>query len=253
MNDFSEWIRKTHPEYFVEADENAIQTQGSDPHASKSSIHTVMPTPADYQNESKKVSKSILDGITTSANNEILKLQRSINAATDANDRNLAIQRLNDFFAFANETYKRSSEILKSQANNMFYCKKIDEEIEKLPKQVFLNNHELATKIYNLQKTMRITKNNKISPVYTLMDMMGQNQNMIAFQFEKLFKEFLDEHSISGKIEEAEAKLKNHAFYIPPVNSEDVAMGMTYVKQAAQDYELIFSELVKTGMMKIPK
>lgn len=253
MSNFNEWVRKTHPDYFAEADVNETLPQGVDQQAYKSSIHTDMPTPEDYQTQSKQASKNITDGITTAANNEIIKLQRAINAATNPNDKTLAIQRLNDFSAFANETHKRAEQILKMQGNDMFYCKKIDEEITKIPKQTLANNHELITKIYNLQKATRMTKGGSISPVYSLMDMMGQNQNIIAFQFEKLFEEFLDEHSKSGKIEEAEAKLKNHAFYIPPVNSEDVAIGITAVKQAAQDYELILSELVKTGMMKIPK
>jgi hypothetical protein len=253
MIEFSRWIRKTHPNYFTESEDLTANPQSpnpQDPHAIKSSIYTTMPTPKDFKSKASPAIDKILNGLSIAANNEIAKCNRTVVAANNANDRTSALKQLNDFTAFAQETYKRTEDILNKQGVNMFYCLEIDKIIDKTK----ITERLVANEIYKLQNDLRRSQENgKRSPVYALMEMMDYNQNIITTQFERLFDEFLDEYFKSGKIDETENKIKDFFCYVPPVNSPEVGNGLVAVNQAAQRYQMILEPFVQQGQIKIPK
>jgi hypothetical protein len=280
---FNRWINKSHPEYFIEEDENkTLPTNvGGAVNVDK---FLAAPTPDDFKNEAMMSGKEMIQAHADAANGIIKDLNQqwanARNPAQDPNKPNRITQKAEKFLllttmtGFVQEQHKRLVKFVNSRGFILvYYLKKIRDILQMLQKQVIKRQEENEkVHLYRKQYYMNIDAiassvldiNNAKSAGEKFIATIGQqmslnkntkevnDSNFLGLVLTRL-EVFIDYENggLSSPFEEIEREIKNKSGYI--FDHNEIGNELSGIQDDVEEIESLFNEGIKNNLLIIPK
>lgn len=280
---FNRWINKSHPEYFIEDNENKAPPTniGGAVNVDK---FLAAPTPDDFKNEAMMSGKEMIQAHADAANKIMLDLtqewKNARDPAQDPNKPKRITQKAEKFLllrtitGFANEQHNRLVQFVNSKGFILiYYLKKIRSILEMLQKQV-IKRQEENEKVHSTRKQYYMAIDEVISSVLDINNANNAGKKFIVtigqqINANKKFKEMNDSNFLglalarfesfidsengifSSPVEEIEGEMKNKVGYI--LNHNEIGNELSEVQSVAEEVEDILNEGIRDNILAIPK
>jgi hypothetical protein len=280
---FNRWINKSHPEYFIEEDQNKTSPTNIGGAVNVDKLLT-SPTPDDFKNEAMQSGKEMIQAHADAANGIIKDLNQqwanARNPAQDPNKPRRITQKAEKFLllttmtGFVQEQHKRLVKFVNSRGFILvYYLKKIRDILQMLQKQVIKRQEENEkVHLYRKQYYMNIDAiassvldiNNAKSAGEKFIATIGQqmslnkntkeanDSNFLGLVLTRL-EVFIDYENggLSSPFEEIEREIKNKSGYI--FDHNEIGNELSGIQDDVEEIESLFNEGIKNNLLIIPK